>query len=79
MNLVESMDLITRDLAHQVAEYTASGVYAYLQLEIEELRKKGEDLTKYEIVFITNDHFTQTKDRFRIEKTVRLHKLGTLL
>lgn len=78
-NLLEIQRLITRDFAHKVAEYTDSAVYKYLELEIAELRKQGEDLTKYELVFITNEYPTQTEDGYRIEKTVRLHKIGTKL
>lgn len=77
MNLPDSLNKITTDYAHKVADYEDSVVYRYLTGQIEALKAKGEDITKYEIIFVANDHPVRTKDGFRIEKTVRLHKINT--
>jgi len=79
MNLDKTMSKITSEFAHKVAEYEDSAVYAYLKAEVEALEKKGEDLTQYELIFITTETTIRTEDGFKIQKAVRLHKYGTPL
>lgn len=56
MNLVDIHDTFTKKFANKIADYEDSAAYAYVTTMAEELTRRGEDLTKYELVFIESEN-----------------------
>lgn len=56
MNLVDIHNTFAKKMAHKLADYEDSAAYAYVTTMVEELTKRGEDLTQYELVFIESEY-----------------------
>lgn len=74
----DTMNTIAKDYAHKVADWEDSANYAFMKLQFENLKEKGEDPRNYEVVYVDTEwpDYEELADgmKLKITKRFRLRK-----
>lgn len=80
LNLVELRDVLTRNFAQRAIDYEDTAAMAYISTMVEEIVRKGEDPTHYELAFIESEYpeYIEEDDSAKmvVRKRLQLRKIA---